>query len=68
MRLLCLSNGEFYIITVVYCVKTKVDLKQNRTILPISFGKVRLTTNYRMGSEHTLIEMVQTMLDNTKMV
>ena len=52
MRLLCLRNGEFYIITVVDCVKTKVGLKKNLTIHPISFGKVRLTTNYRLVSGH----------------
>ena len=63
MRLLCLRNGGFYIILVEDCVKTKVGLKKNRTIHPINFGKVRLTTNYRMGSEHTLIGMVQTMLE-----
>ena len=34
------------------CVKIKVGLKKNRTIHPISFGKVRLTTNYRMVSGH----------------
>ena len=46
--------GVFYIITVADCVKTKVGLKKNLTIHPISFGKVRLTTNYRMGSDtHT---------------
>ena len=52
MRLLCLRNGEFYIFTVVDCVKTKVGLKKNLTIHLISFGKVRLTTNYRMVSGH----------------
>jgi len=50
------------------CVKTKVGLKKNRTILPISFGKVRLTTNYRMVSGHIHIPTEQHMLDNTKMV
>ena len=39
----------------VDCGKTKIGLKKNRTILPISFGKVRLTTNYPMVSEHMLI-------------
>jgi len=64
MRLLCLRNGEFYIITVVDCGKTKVGLRLNKTIHQISFGKVRLTTNSRMVSEPTPIPTEQYMLDN----
>ena len=38
MRLLCLRNGEFYIILVVDYVMTKVGRKRNRIIHQISFG------------------------------
>ena len=65
MRLLRLRNGEFYIILVEDYGKTRVGVKKNLTI---SFGKERLKINSRMVSGHTLIEMVQTMLDTTKMV
>ena len=48
--------------------KDKGWSEKNPTIHPISFWKVRLTTNYPMVSEHIHILTEQYMLDNTKMV
>ena len=65
MRLLCLKNGEFYIILVEDYGKTRVGLKKNRTI---RFGKVRLKINSQMVSEHIPIPTEEHMVDNRKMV
>ena len=48
--------------------KDKGWSEKNLTIHPISFGKVRLTTNYRMVSGHIHIPTEQHMLDTTEMV